>query len=234
MQTQPACPHPEPALGQTLVHIVLDETGSMMGIADQTVSKLREYIDGFRNDPNVRFSLTTFDSGRGVRQRFDHQPAAAVRDFDYRPNHGTPLLDAVGSTIRKLEGCLAKGHYDPQPTRVLVVVLTDGQENSSREWKLEDVRRLLDDKQKRDDWAVIFLGAGIDAWANSVGWGGIHTASASRSIGHTPQAIGQTMSNLASATRSYTVGAVCQSNFWEGTDYEDGSPEEDSRPKEKA
>lgn len=230
MQTQPACPHPVEENHETLVQILLDETGSMMNIAEQTVTKLREYINGFRGNPNVRFSLTTFNSATGPKLVFDAQPAQAVTDFDYKPAACTPLLDAVGSTIRRLENCLSRNHYSPRPTRILVVVFTDGYENDSKEWKLEDVRRLLDNKQKQDDWAVVYLGAGIDAWAGSSSWGGAYVGATSRSIGHGLGAVTQAFANLSQATRSYTAGATAQNTFWQGTNYEDGA-EEDSRPE---
>ena len=79
---------------------------------------------------------------------------------DYVAGGNTALLDAVGDTINKIskvEDIYAKNRA------VLFVIITDGQENSSKEYSKAQIKKMISDKQEKYDWEFIFLGANIDA-----------------------------------------------------------------------
>lgn len=85
---------------------------------------------------------------------------------DYRPNGGTPLLDAVGSTLSELKTVSAT-HEDATG---IITIITDGMENSSTHYRLDDVRRLIS-YFKEQGWTVNLIGSEIDvdAIADTVG-----------------------------------------------------------------
>ena len=154
--------------GMTSVYhlIVLDESGSMYCVAGQTISGCNETIQTVRmmqnsnKDTQVHYvSIYLFESGRS-RYIVHNQPVDAVLDItdkDYRPNACTPLFDALGFTLIELKEIM--GQPD---TLGYVTIITDGEENSSCRYTLEDVRNLIDELKKKD---VIFsfIGANIDA-----------------------------------------------------------------------
>ena len=154
--------------GMTSVYhlIVLDESGSMYCVAGQTISGCNETIQTVRmmqnsnKDTQVHYvSIYLFESGRS-RYIVHNQPVDAVLDItdkDYRPNACTPLFDALGFTLTELKEIM--GQPD---TLGYVTIITDGEENSSCRYTLEDVRNLIDELKKKD---VIFsfIGANIDA-----------------------------------------------------------------------
>ena len=83
-----------------------------------------------------------------------------LTDHDYVTGGTTALLDAVGTTIRRMEradGITAPG------TKVVFVIITDGLENASTEFTRAAVKRMISDKQEMDGWSFIYLGANIDA-----------------------------------------------------------------------
>jgi hypothetical protein len=92
-----------------------------------------------------------------------------IGEETYKPRGCTALLDAVGKTVRATEDAVA----ELNPDQVLLIVMTDGQENSSVEWKKEQVAELLAEKQDdpEDPWQIVFAGTDIDVWgiAGSLG-----------------------------------------------------------------
>ena len=146
--------------------IVLDESGSMDCVTRQTISGCNETIQTIRmmqesnKDTQVHYvSIYLFESGRS-RYIVHNQPVGEVKnitDKDYRLAGCTPLFDALGFTLTEMKEIM--GQPD---TLGYVTIITDGEENSSRRYTLEDVRNLIDELKKKD---VIFsfIGANIDA-----------------------------------------------------------------------
>jgi hypothetical protein len=86
-------------------------------------------------------------------------------DKSYVPGGNTALNDAIGITVRKVEA------DKPRVDKVITVIMTDGEENSSREWTLDAVKALIEQKEKEGVWTFVFLGAAPDAWAQGMSYG---------------------------------------------------------------
>ena len=147
--------------------IILDESGSMLSIYDQALGGANETIQTIRSsqaassDQKQFLTFVTFDSGNyePVRTIIDTVPIDQVKDLtrdDYRPNGCTPLYDAIGKSLTALE---QKVTADDQ---VLVTIITDGMENSSREFSGASVCEIV--KRLRDKgWTFVYIGANQDA-----------------------------------------------------------------------
>lgn len=148
------------------VSFVLDETGSMQCVKQQTISGFNEYVDTLkkeRGSNNIKFTLTQFNSSR-IKVVYDGialDDVVPLNDDSYRPSDLTPLYDAIGKTISALEGNLGK-----KKANVLVVIQTDGQENASSEYTQQNIFQLIS-KKKAEGWTFAFLGADQDAWLAS-------------------------------------------------------------------
>jgi hypothetical protein len=119
------------------------------------------YVDGLDKEDKVDylFSLTLFDTQ--VAYRDVALPLTQIKKLDdrsYVPGGNTALNDAIGITVRKVDA------ERPQVDKIVTVIMTDGEENSSREWTLDAVRALIDQKEKEGNWTFVFLGAAPDAW----------------------------------------------------------------------
>ncbi len=160
--------------GKFLIAICLDRTGSMAAYRDQTVSGFNEFLHQQQADPNgeVWLSLTLFDrpgNENEIEERFVARPILEIPDLGtpanpYHPRGNTPLYDAIGVTVRACERL--EGKYD----RVLFVIQTDGDENSSRDWTRTAIFDLITAKRAQG-WAFIFMGADQDAFSASVAMG---------------------------------------------------------------
>ena len=153
-----------------LVSFILDETGSMSVVKQQTISGFNEYIGTLKkekNAKNILFTLTQFDSLH-VSVIYDSvklEDVADRNDENYRPGAMTPLYDAIGKTIRALEKKL-KG----EKQSALVIIQTDGEENASKEYNHKDIFNLIDEKKKLG-WTFVFLGANQDKYLASQAYG---------------------------------------------------------------
>lgn len=147
--------------------IILDESGSMTSIYDQALSGANETIQTIRiaqasaYDQRQFLTFVTFDSGdrEWVRTIIDTKPIDKVRELtrdDYRPYGCTPLYDAMGQSLLSLERKVSEGD------QVLVTIITDGMENSSRSYSgahiCEIVKRL-----RAKGWTFVYIGANQDA-----------------------------------------------------------------------
>lgn len=182
-----------------LIHVVLDETASMSSSKAQTIEAYNKYLDSLPNDDCV-LALTTFNQVK-IEERHDFlTPAEAPRlnQENYRPASNTPLFDAIAYVIRKTEEFTAAhqrviGYVAP----VLIVVLTDGEENCSKEYDLEMIQKYMGDMEKEKQWEFAYLGVGPDGWSKSNLVAYVHTNSMAR--GQTVNS-GDTRTAFASAT----------------------------------
>ena len=139
--------------------IIVDESGSMSVIRKQAFAGMNETLQTVREmqkkypDTNQYVTLVTFDSDH-TKWHYDNTPAADTRNLDwkaYNPCAATPLYDAMGKAISKVNAQIDEGD------NVLVTVITDGEENSSEEWTLKMIRTMIE-KLKKQNWTFTLIG----------------------------------------------------------------------------
>jgi uncharacterized protein YegL len=147
----------------TLVTFLLDRSGSMGKIWDETIGGFNVYLETLqRRGMAIKFTLLQFDTG-GINKCCVAEPVENVKPLDrmsYQPCGGTPLIDAAFKTITAVEESLTK--YDTAP-KVIVCIQTDGEENSSTEHTWDELKRLVAEKTEKG-WQFNFMGTGIDAY----------------------------------------------------------------------
>lgn len=189
---------------KTHIAVVLDESGSMGGSRQAVIDGYNEFLLGLRKEltkkeaKDVLVSLSLFDA-YGVeptcRRVLDSAPLDKAKELGndgYAPRGGTPLYDAIGAEIARLDKSV-------NGDKAMMVVFTDGYENSSTEYTSEQVREMIREREAKD-WEFIYLGANHDAWAAGGAIG------ASHSISTTSSPVGMA-SNMAFTTRAATLYA---------------------------
>lgn len=194
---------------RTLIAALLDRTGSMEDIKHDVTGAFDAFIGGQRDadlGDDVYVSLYQFDTIDPREVVYERRPLADVPKLTLEPRAGTPLHDALGATIIRVDEELAALPEDDRPGRVYFVVMTDGEENSSREWTLERVRELVERQTNQWHWEFHFLGVGIDAFRDAASYGvsRLNTNSATRdsaSIRQNYGAMGQSIVTSRSQDR---------------------------------
>ena len=145
----------------TYITFVLDETGSMSSVKQETIVGFNSYIKELKKElKDVKFSFMKFDSVEmnWVYKDVDLLFVKKLNDKNYNPRSMTPLWDAFGLAIKDMEQKKLK-----ENDKIIITVLTDGFENASKEFTPEDVASMI---KKHKDWAINFLGANMDAWGD--------------------------------------------------------------------
>lgn len=146
----------------TDVIVIVDESGSMKTMGDEPVQAVNAFLEEQKInsvDDGSTFTLITFSDGPNVL--VDHTPIMCAKEIDndsYNPGGSTSLNDVICWTIGNELDC-------DNPNNKIVLIITDGAENSSRNYSTSDTRRMIADCQDNHDWKFIFLGANIDAFA---------------------------------------------------------------------
>jgi uncharacterized protein YegL len=151
----------------TLINYIIDESGSMFGIADQVRNGFNEYVEELGKEEGViLLTLTKFNTSTDTPVSLT--PLADVPRLtteNYMPSGSTALYDAIADTIAAVEKSVDAN------TKVITVIMTDGQENASVENTEKQVNTLIKAKTGEGNWTFVFLGADQDAWAQAQGLG---------------------------------------------------------------
>ena len=143
---------------RTYAAIILDKSSSMSGTQAQTVQGFNEHVQQFKidsKDQDILVSLVTFNGD--VYEHLWNEPAANLAEAvveDYRPGGSTALRDAVGYTIDKL----SETAQVDENTSFLVIIISDGYENSSKHVTAEALKAKIDERQKTGDWTFTYMG----------------------------------------------------------------------------
>ena len=149
---------------RALIAVLLDRSGSMESIKSDTEGGFNAFIAGQRNGPlDVRVTLAQFDTEYDVV--YANRPIEEVPPLDLQPRGDDRAVRRLGKLITDVGAELAALPDDERPGRVTVVVLTDGHENSSREWTHEAVSAAIGRQERDYSWDFVFLGANMDAVA---------------------------------------------------------------------
>ena len=168
--------------------LIVDESGSMQSIADQTRSGYREILQTTAHtqtkSPDLQqvVSLVSFNT-MGVRWLFDLEPIDKVMEaglFNYQPDGGTPLWDAIGCATDRLKEQIyqkQKGSY-----AVFVSILSDGYENASERYSASQIRSYIEGLSS-EGWSFTYIGMDHDvaSVADSIGIAKGNRASIKRS-----------------------------------------------------
>lgn len=196
---------------RTLVTFLLDRTGSMSQIKQDTIGAFNEYVSTLKDtdggdNGEVDFTFVTFDSVSidKICVGVPIKDAPELNDKNYVPRGWTPLIDAAYKTIKATEAAA-------KDRKVVICIQTDGEENASTEYTWAQLNGLIKEKMAAG-WQFNFMGASIDAYKQATAMG----LSAAQTMSYNAQDAGQTrMAFGASArnTRSFASGQSLHTNY---------------------
>ena len=152
----------------TRIAIILDRSGSMESCKESTVAGFNEFIRTQRELPgDAMVKLVQFDDQYETVFDKPLKDCPELNQSTFVPRGSTALLDAQGRTIVELGQELAALPEHERPSKVIVVTLTDGQENASKSYHLDKIGELIREQRDKYNWDFVFLGANQDAIATA-------------------------------------------------------------------
>lgn len=150
--------------GYLHIDLLLDRSGSMASVWDDTIGGVNRYFDSQRRHPRCTVTLVQFDNEYElIYNRVPIADVAPRTRENYQPRGTTALHDAMARLIDDQGTLLAALPEAERPERVLFVTQTDGFENASQRCSAADVRRRVEHQRDRYKWEFVFLGANQDA-----------------------------------------------------------------------
>lgn len=153
--------------GYTHITVILDRSGSMDAIRNDTIGGFNAFLNEQKSGSgSATLTLVQFDSQNSYEVIHRFKVLEEIPEFTretFIPRGGTPLLDAIGQGINDLEATLSTMREADKPSGIVVVIITDGQENQSREFKKDQIKKMVSEKQERSGWQFVFLSADLDA-----------------------------------------------------------------------
>lgn len=188
-----------PDANKTEIVVILDRSGSMASMKKDMEGGFEKFrADQAAQPGECVLTLVQFDSG-GIETVHESMPIKDVPRMVLHPRGNTPLLDAVGTTIQRVGARLERLHELERPGRVLVLIITDGEENASKKFSKEQVKAMVKLQEETYKWAFIYLGANVDAFAEAGAMGIVRAQSAN----YTPR----------NATAAYAVASLASTRY---------------------
>lgn len=154
----------------TKIITILDESGSMHATRKDTIGGYNNFIEEQRKIPGTAdITLYTFSNkARSVLNNVSiHKDEALISLDQYVPKGNTALYDAVGRAITETGKILSAIPEQWRPAKVVVVIITDGEENASTDYTREQIKKMIEHQSSVYSWQFVFLGANQDAFAES-------------------------------------------------------------------
>ena len=152
----------------TEIVCILDRSGSMGGLETDTIGGFNAFVKRQQAEAGrARLTLVLFD--HEIETPWKHVELSNVAELDdklYFVRGSTALLDAIGTTVGEVRGRLNQAHEKERPGQIIVLVMTDGYENASREYSGSRLTQLVKDTQA-EGWEYVFIGAEIDAFGTA-------------------------------------------------------------------
>lgn len=144
---------------------ILDKSGSMSGLEKDTIGGYNSMLEQQRKvDGECVITTVLFDNCYELlHDRIDIRAVRPISEREYFVGGSTALLDAIGKTIHKIGTAQKNTAEDYRAEKVMFVIITDGEENSSRQYSSTQVKKMIQRQKERYGWEFIFLGANIDA-----------------------------------------------------------------------
>jgi len=197
----------------THITFILDRTGSMDSIKDDTIGGFNTFIDEQKKvKGECTITLAQFDSEDPYEILNDMTALDQVKKLscdNFVPRGMTPLFDAIGRGINETGAKLAAMDEKDRPEKCIFVILTDGGENASKEFRQEQIKKMIKGQEDEFSWKFVFLGANQDAITVAGGMG--INPSSSLSFGATAKGTMHAFHSISSNMASYRGMTVADS-----------------------
>ncbi len=195
---------------------ILDRSGSMRSLAGDVIGGYNAFLEKQRQEPGTAEVTTVLfdDRYEKIVEAVDLQKAPALTAETYYARGMTALLDAIGRTVSETLGRMEKTDVCPAKRRVLVLIMTDGLENNSREYDKASVKALIDATTEEYGWNYIFMGANIDSVAEAAALG--ISADHAVDYAHDSDGVQESFSRMSAAAKEARESGSVSGNWKDG------------------
>lgn len=156
-----------------LLHIcfVLDESGSMYGSVNDVIGGFQKLIDEQKQIKDGECIVSVYRFADTVKSDFIGKPVEEVQPLEYNPGGCTAMNDGIGTAIDEIGLWLSDMDESERPSKNLIVIMTDGCENASKEYSFQDVKDRIKHQEEKYNWSFVYMGTDLTSLddANALG-----------------------------------------------------------------
>lgn len=194
-----------------LLHIcfVLDESGSMYNSVDDVIGGFQKLIDEQKGEKNGECIISLYRFSGTVKKDYIGKPVNEVPKLNYSPGGCTAMNDGVGTAIDEIGKWLSDMNESERPSKNIIVIMTDGQENASKEYNFDTVKAKIKHQEEKYSWTFVYMGTNLQDLkdANRLGIK-MRSVSGSRNIATNYSHIDTYAKALRSSTNAASVAAA--------------------------
>ena len=194
-----------------LLHIcfVLDESGSMYNSIDDVIGGFQKLIDEQKGEKNGECIISLYRFSDTVKKDYIGKPVDEVSKLIYSPGGCTAMNDGVGTAIDEIGKWLSDMDESERPSKNMIVIMTDGQENASKEYNFDTVKAKIKHQEEKYSWTFVYMGTNLQDLkdANRLGIK-MRSVSGSRNIAANYSHIDTYAKALRSSTNAASVAAA--------------------------
>lgn len=152
---------------------ILDRSGSMSGLEEDTIGGFNSMIEKQKKlEGECYVSTVLFDTRSEVlHDRLKLESVPQMTEKEYCARGGTALIDALGGAIKHIKNVHKYIRPEDVPAHTMFIITTDGQENSSCVYSSSDVKKMIEEQKEKCGWEFLFIGANIDAVETAARYG---------------------------------------------------------------
>ena len=146
-----------------LLHIcfVLDESGSMYNSIDDVIEGFQKLIDEQRKEKNGECIISLYRFSNTVKEDYIGKPVDEVPRLTYSPWGCTAMNDGVGTAIDEIGKWLSDMDESERPSKNMIVIMTDGKENASKEYDFDVVKKKIKHQEEKYSWTFVYMGTNL-------------------------------------------------------------------------
>ena len=146
-----------------LLHIcfVLDESGSMYNSIDDVIEGFQKLIDEQRKEKNGECIISLYRFSNTVKKDYIGKPVDEVPRLTYFPWGCTAMNDGVGTAIDEIGKWLSDMDESERPSKNMIVIMTDGQENASKKYDFDVVKKKIKHQEEKYSWTFVYMGTNL-------------------------------------------------------------------------
>lgn len=143
-----------------LVHLcfVIDESGSMYNSVNDVIGGFKELIEKQKADTEGQCIVSIYRFSGNVNNDYIGRDVHEIQELDYHPMGSTALFDAIGTAIDEIGIWLRDMKEEDRPSKNIIVIMTDGEENSSFRYTTSQVKEMIEHQTNKYAWDFIYLG----------------------------------------------------------------------------
>lgn len=146
-----------------LLHIcfILDESGSMYNSVDDVIGGFQKLIDEQKGEKNGECIVSLYRFSGTVKKDYIGKPVNEVPRLTYSPGGCTAMNDGVGTAIDEIGKWLSDMDESERPSKNMIVIMTDGRENASKEYDFDIVREKIKHQEEKYSWTFVYMGTNL-------------------------------------------------------------------------